>query len=200
LNTVNATSVHSQELHAANTGGQLQLTAADLSAAAAGLASSLSRLDISRHTDSAMAGSVKTLAQLTALRHLDAYGSRIAAADGAVCEHLTQLSQLTFLSVGSVHRTIMVIGAEDAGQLSVLTGLRQLQLQGAKLGSDGYPMTEQQYNLGWLSSLKQLTELRGAVLLAGALFDWCCCHISCLRQAPDTSQQLPSLYRILPCC
>jgi hypothetical protein len=152
--------MHLQELRAANTGGQLQLTAADLSAAAAaGLASSLTRLDISRHTDSAMAGSIEALAQLTSLRHLDAYGSRMAATDGTVCEHLTQLAQLTFLSAGSVHRTIMVIAAQDAAQLSVLTGLRQLQLHGAQLGPGGYDQIEQ-YDLGWLSTLKQLTQLR----------------------------------------
>jgi hypothetical protein len=102
-----------------------------------------------------MYGSIDSLSQFTALRHMNAYGQPVIAADDsrAVCAKLSGLTQLTFLSIGSVHRQSMVIAAEDAAQLSVLTGLRQLQLQGAKLG----PGTDK---LEWLGALTQLTSIR----------------------------------------
>jgi hypothetical protein len=118
------------------------------------LCHNLTLLDISRSDDRDMHGSVDSITQLTALRHLNAYGSPIGAHESAaVCGQLCQLSQLTFLSIGSVHRKIMKIKADGAAQLSQLTTLVELQLQGAVLG----PNTDK---LAWLSALTRLTSLR----------------------------------------
>jgi hypothetical protein len=102
-----------------------------------------------------MHGSINSLAQFTALWHLNVYGVPVSAFDGsrAVCAKLSGLTQLTFLSIGSVYRNNMSITAEDAAQLSVLTGLRQLQLHGAHLG----PGTDKLDRLG---ALTKLTSLR----------------------------------------
>jgi hypothetical protein len=128
--------------------------------------SRLTLLDISRdtrsyHNNLNLHGSISTIAKLTALQHLNAHNACIHAQNAAnredrtaaICVQLANLTQLTFLSVGSVQRGMMVIPAEDAAQLSALTGLRQLQLYGAHLG----PGTDK---LDWLGALTRLTQLR----------------------------------------
>jgi hypothetical protein len=135
--------------------------------------SRLTLLDISRDSTCNfnslnLHGSISMIAKLTALQHLNAHNACIHAENAArrgnstanredrtaaIFVQLANLTQLTFLSVGSVHRWVMVIPAEDAAQLSALTGLRQLQLHGAHLG----PGTDK---LDWLGALTRLTQLR----------------------------------------
>lgn len=128
-----------QELHASNCIG---ITAADLETVASALTSSLTVLDISLNTAQPdggdLRGSIDALGRLTNLQHLNAFGSCIApvgdGSEGGVCSILAQLTQLTFLSVGSVQRSVMVMPADDVAHLSALTGLKKLQIAGAQLG------------------------------------------------------------------
>lgn len=105
-------------------------------------ANSLSYLDISHNTAQPdggdLRGSIDALGRLTNLQHLDAGNSCIAPAgdgsEGGVCSILAQLTKLTYLSVGSVMRSVMVIPAADVAYLSALTGLVKLSIAGAQLG------------------------------------------------------------------
>jgi hypothetical protein len=152
-----------QELHAA----RCTWKTFHFTAAVSGL-SRLTLLDISHDSCAGSSffnslnlhGSISTIAKLTALQHLNVQNAPIHVENAAnpedstaaICVQLANLTQLTFLSVGSV-RWMMVIPAEDAAQLSALTGLRQLQLHGAHLG----PGTDK---LDWLGALTRLTQLR----------------------------------------
>lgn len=113
-----------------------------------------------------MRGCAVALAQLTNLRSLNVYGSCIAPAaagggSGAVCQVLTQLQQLTFLSLGCVHRSVMTVSIEDAAHLSALTNLQQLHLHGAQLGV-GLDQVDSRLltRLEFLKPLSGLTSLR----------------------------------------
>lgn len=128
-----------QELHVSNCQG---ITAADLEAVASTVANSLTLLDISRNAfqpdGGDLRGSIDALGRLTNLQDLKAFGSCIApvgdGSEGGVCNILAQLTQLTFLTVGNVLRSVMVMPADDVAHLSKLSKLEKLHLAGAQLG------------------------------------------------------------------
>jgi hypothetical protein len=150
-----------QELHAKDCG----ICADDLAAVAAALSSSLTLLDLAYNggynswDPRALYGSLGSLLQLTALRHLDVQQCVIAGMcsidrttheDGPVCGALAAaLTGLTYLAIGASWKCDPITAA-DTAQLAKLTQLQELHLHEIELGSEG---------VTFLTSLTNLTLL-----------------------------------------